>query len=329
MSVSPITPGGSHFGASAPAAAAAGDASLLPAPAMGNGVDDAMAMIYVCLSKQNNESLRSGESSVASHKALRDEQLREERAAIQREKDAEGDGSKGFFASLGGLLGDAARDLEHLRLGDAASDVKDDARAAWNSPQFWRDVEVGARVAGEVAAAVGGACATVATFGAAAPALVVCAALVLSAAGTAESNFHVLEACGVDPNVAGYVGLGCSVGGAVAGGVGGLLASPGQASQLMSTVKTVGAVANGASGAADIVQGGAHVRTGGFEADAEDARADATEAQHRERSLTRIVEMVLDDMKEAADTHRKTVQALTGAVQTNDATMVATTGRMA
>jgi len=295
------------------------------------GLTDPLAMIYAFMSKENNSDVKDGQAQVAARKAEKDEQLRKEREALQREKEAEGNDSKGFFGSLCGVLSDAVSDLEHLRAADAVSDVRDDAKAAWNSPNFWRDLEVGGRVAAEVAAVVGGACATVATFGTAAPAMVVvCAALILSSAGTAESNFHVLEACGVDPKVAGYVGLGCSLGGAVAGGVGGFLASGQHAAQLVQAAKALGTAANVGGGAADVVAGTAHIKTGNFDADAEQARADQIEAQHHQRAIQRVIEAVIDDLKTTTESHERAMRSLGGAMHTRGETMVnVTSGRMA
>jgi hypothetical protein len=124
--------------------------------------------------------------------------------------------------------------------------------------------------------------------------------------------------------------MGLSVGGAVTGSVGGLMSTGAQATQLAQEVQAVGIAMNGASGAGDFVAGGAHVKTGGFDANAEDARADATDAQHRQKSIARNIAMILDGIKDVAASHKETVKALVGAMQTNDQTLlIAASGRMA
>jgi hypothetical protein len=303
--------------------------SLLPEPAAasGIGINDAMAMIYTCISKQSSADVKTGEDRVDVERAQRDLALKAEQAAMDREEQAEGSHSKGLFATVGGLLHDVTRDVATAHFAALARDTTSDVKAAWNSPNFWRDVEAGARITGEVAAVVGSAALTVCTFGGGAASAVLVGSLILSTAGTVESNCHVLEALGVNANVASWIGIGASVGGAALGGVGGLMSAPGKVGLV---VQAVSVASQGASGGAQIVAGVAHIKNGNFQADAEDAEADATAADDRMQSIQRVMGMVLDGIKDVTDSHQRALSSLAGAMQTNDQTMViAASGRMA
>jgi hypothetical protein len=315
-----------------PATTATGRAPLLPEPGMASsaGCNDAMAMLYTCLCQENAAELKSGANGIATQKSLRDRELKAQADAIQREEKAEGSGSKGFFASVGSLVHDVTSDLVKAHVADAVHDTSSDVSSAWNSPNFWHDLEFGARVVADVAAVVGSTCLTVATFGGGAASVVVVASLLLSTAGTVESNCHVLEACGVDAKVAGWVGVGLSAGGAAMGGVGALVNSPEKLGELAQAARSVGTVMQASSGCADVVSGGAHVKNGDFQADAQDATADATAADHRMKAIERVIDVIVDGMKDVSESHRRVVQSLQSAMETNDRTVViAGAGRIA
>jgi len=291
-------------------------APFAPLPEPEGSLSDAMAEIYRLLNRQSATDATSKKAGVEVASAVKKKHLQEESDALKRKIDAEADSGHGFFGSIGSLIGDVARDIAHLRVADAIGDAKDDV-AAMDNPAFWHDLEVGARVVGEVAAIVVAAAATVATFGAAAPALVVVAVvgLSLSAAGMVEENTHALEAAGVDAKTAGWVALGA---------------------ELAGTAMTAGAgSAAGASAAADaataaragsgVVQGGAHARNAVFQRDADEATADLAQATHAAARAERDIRMLLDALQDLEGSNRRAKETLRGAVHTLDETALTTT----
>ena len=67
----------------------------------------------------------------------------------------------------------------------------------------------------------------------------------------------------------------------------------------------------------------AGIKTGEFAANAEDASAGATQATNRMTELQELTTDVIADLKDADKSHQQSLQVLTQAMQTNDATIVA------
>lgn len=123
------------------AAAATGRLSLLPdAGSLSiDGINDAMSMIYALMSKQSRNDVDSGTASLKGRQGLRKTHEAEAKAARERQQKADGDGSRGFFSSIGHLLGDIVHNVTTLHVQDLLTDAKDDVVDAANSPKFWKD----------------------------------------------------------------------------------------------------------------------------------------------------------------------------------------------
>jgi len=314
------------------APAPAAGSSLMPEPGTttGDSTNDAMAMLYTAMSRQNDEQMQSGQAGVTAKKLEHDAQLKEEQDAMAREEKAEGIGSKGLFASVTGMLKDVGSDLGTGRFDRVFSDTGADVNDAWHSPNFWHDVEFGAKYVAMAAAMLGSAAATVVTFGAAAPGAVVVTALCLSVAGQVESNFHLLEKVGVDAKVDGYIGAGLSLAGAAVGGIGAAVSSaPAAVSGFTQAAQAAGTASQTYGAAAGVVSSGAHVKNGDFAADAEDAQADATNADNRMKTIQRTIDMIVDAIKDASESHDRAMKSLQGAMKTNGDTLVVAGGMKA
>jgi len=310
---------------------ASGNGTLLPTPgtSTGEACNDAMTMLYTVMSEQGSLQMKNGETSVDAQRTARDAANEEENQALAREQKADGDGSKGFFASVGGLVHDVSSDVLKLHLVSAVRDADSDVVAAANSPNFWKDVEFGATKVAEVAAIVGSVAESVATFGAGSVGAVAVTALVLSSASMAESDCHVLERCGVSAKAAMYIDVGCSLAAAAVGGYGAATSSAEKLGTLATAAKAVGSAMQTADGAAAMVSGGAHIRNGYFAADAQDASADATHAEARQESIQQVMNMLLDGIKDASESNKRALQSLQGAMQTNAQSLVVAGGRIA
>lgn len=294
----------------------AGAATLLPegAPLSGVTLNDAMSALYVMMSQQRQLGMQSGKNRVDENKKLRDAALSDERAALERQKANEADSGRGFFGSIGHLLGDVADDVVHLRVDRAVTDAVHDTEDAVNSPAFWSDLEKGALAVAKVAAIVGSVAVTAATLGAGAPAIAV-VALALSVGGEVVTETRVF---GDDASK--WVGLGLEAAGAALS-FGGTLVTSG-ASVATRALTTVGAVATTTSGAADVVAGGAHIRNGDFAANAQEASADAEAARHRSERMDELTKWVVDELKDDDKSQERALQTLQGAMQTNNQTAV-------
>jgi hypothetical protein len=308
-----------------PPTAPSQDAPLLadPAPATGDGINDAMAMLYTASAEANTNQLVGGQAAVAARKLEHDAELKEEQDDLARQEKAEGIGSKGLFASVTGLVKDVGSDIGTGRFDRVFSDTGTDVNTAWHSPNFWHDVEFGAKTVGEIAAMIGSAAATAVTFGGAAPGAVLVTALALSAAGQVESNVHLLEKVGVDAKVDACVGGGLCLAGAAMGGIGAAVSSaPATISAFTQTAQAVGTASQTYGAAADLASSGAHVKNGYFAAAAQDASADATSAENRMQATQRTIDMIVDAIQDASESHDRAMKTLAGAMKTNADTLV-------
>jgi hypothetical protein len=285
--------------------------SLLPdsAPITGPGLDDALGLLYVAMSQQRQTGTAVGQSRVQTAEKEEQRALQKEEQARAQEAANQASAGSGFFASVGHFFGDVANDVVHGRLGHAVEDGAKDVSDAVKSPAFWNDLEQGALWVAKVAAVVGAAATTVATFGTAS-ATIAGAALLLSVGGDAVAQTRVFG------DSSAMIGLGMDVAGAIAGGVAAFL--PSAATTTGSGLAKLGVAANGIGGGATMTAGAAHVETSGFAAAAQFASADATRARHDGEQMQQLVGWVVDEMKADDKSRQRALQSVQSAMQTND-----------
>jgi hypothetical protein len=304
-------------------AASSSDIDVLPAP---SGVDrakleDAMTMLYLLLNARSSAAMSSAQGQILSRQAAKDEAFKEQLEALRRAAEAEGEGSKGFFASFVDLVKDAVVNLVTLDVVGAITDPLNDIKDMWNSPKFWQDLEAGASFIAKAALIAGGIAATVATAGSAGP-LVAGVALALSAAGTAIQETDCLDGL-LGDGASDWIGAGMQL----AAGVICLASAGSNASSWINTVATAG---QAGGGAALIVTGGAHARAAKFEGDVVDAEADAKAARQRSERMTRLVEWLIDGIQATEASHERAKESLGLAIQQHDQAQLSaifTTGR--
>ena len=322
--------------------------SLLVEPS-GNLANDAMAAIFLLMTKQGENDLRAGKSEVTGKEQLRQKKLADENAAIEREKQA-GSEDHGFFSCMEDIVVDFTKAwVDPAAIGDLGKDCEQ----AWNSPQFWRDLASGAGsvmkavstvvsvavasvVAGPLGAAyviehpdsvfakacgIAGEAALAAATGGAAGAIVVGVAIALSVAGKVVLETHCLGQYST------AVGAGLEVGAAVTalafGGAGGAASDANAAEEATKeAVQTVAVGSKVVQGAATMVEGVASARVAKFDGDAQGARADATAARNMMKTILRDAQFLVDDIKDSQKSHERAKQSLQGAMQTNNQTQL-------
>jgi hypothetical protein len=164
-----------------------GSSSSQPAqtPSTLDAFDDTMSELYTAMSKLRENDVEAGQGQVIANEAETQREESAERAAIQQEQANAANSGRGFFSSIGHIVGDVAGDLVHGRIGSAIDDGSRDVSEAWNSPEFWSDLTTGLKDVAEVAAA---ASAVVLTAGAAGVAVGAAALAIGAVSATATAG---------------------------------------------------------------------------------------------------------------------------------------------
>jgi len=147
--------------------------------------------LYALVDAQGNARAKDAGVEVSWREHDRHQAIDQEAAANQRMREAEGDGSKGLLSSITDTLSDALGNLATLDFEGLVEDSVNDTVDTWNSPQFWKDLEVGAGYVAEAALVAGTA---VATCGAAAP-VVAGIAIGLSAGASPSKRRNASMCC--------------------------------------------------------------------------------------------------------------------------------------
>ncbi|HEY5239999.1 MAG TPA: hypothetical protein VIJ22_00975 [Polyangiaceae bacterium] len=304
------------------AAASTTDASLLPdADSLsGGGIDDALGVLYMAMAQQSQSGMQAGEATVNVEEKAEQKALADQQAAIAKQQANQANHGRGFFSSIGHLLGDVTKDVTHLRPEALVKDTVGDVKDAVNSPAFWNDLEKGALVVAKVAAVVGSAVVTTASFGAGG-ATIAGAALLLSVGGEAVSDTKCFG------TASGGIGAALEITGAAVG-VGGsaLEAVSTGLSAASKTALGIGVAVEAFGGGSEAVAGGAHIENQDFAATAQNAAADAQHAVSQNAELEQTVGWVIDDLKAADKAHKGAMQATQSAIQDSDQSMSAAAG---
>lgn len=330
----------------------------LPKPSPGamsnTGMNDAMSLMYELLAKDGQTQFASRRHEIDGHRLEQHKKLEEHRAALERQRKAEGERSTGFFGSLVKIVKDVADDAIHLRVADCVSDFKDDCAAAWQSPRFWQDLESGAGsvakvfntamavttallcfqgddavdivknpdsltarhygLAGRTLLVLGAGAATAVTAGTATPFLIAASASAMSASGEAIAETKCLG------DASAYVGLGLDAGGAALT-IG--FANTSDAQKIINALRGASMMLQGAGVA---VEGAAHIRVTSFQGDAESAATDAKAASQQMDRLGRLIKFVLTEAKDVQKSHERALASVRGAMETNDQTLLVAAG---
>ena len=129
-----------------PRAESPSSAALLSSPTSftAAGVNDAVMLLYSAMVGDGSADMGIAKAGIALDQKQRATDRRCVSEALDRERLAEGDGSRGLFGSITHAMADLATNVVDGRVADAASDFGDDASAAWSSPHLWQDLETAA-----------------------------------------------------------------------------------------------------------------------------------------------------------------------------------------
>jgi hypothetical protein len=284
--------------------ASIGTADLLPTCAAPDRAQlgDAMTTLYALQLEAQNSGQTSGQAQVESGQQLAHDALQQQLQALQRQQ--HDTGGRGFFSCVGQLLKDITVDVTEFDFKKLVTDVRSDG-AACDNPQFWSDLELGAKIVAAIAAAA----ATVVSCGTLGP-VVVGVAIALSAAGFVVQQTHCLGSASA------WVGLGCQLAASVLTCGASLSASAATTSTTL--LQTAGNTASAASGAATVVAGTAHAEVTGYQADALQAQADGVQAQNDGQFAQQMEQWAIDSLQEQDDSHRDAMSTLSGAIHTNE-----------
>jgi hypothetical protein len=267
----------------------------------GAQLGDAMTTLFALELRGQQSDQASGLTQVESDRQRASEALQQQLQALERQH--HDSGGPGFFSCIGKLLKDITVDATEFDFKKLVADVRTDG-AACDNPQFWSDLEVGAKIVAAIAAVA----ATVVSCGTLGP-VVVGIAIALSCAGFAVQQTHCLGKASV------WVGLGCQL--AAAAVTCGASLSASAATVGTAAVDAASAAATATSGTATVVAGAAHVEATGFQADAARAQADAVQAQNDARFDRQLEQWAVDTLGEQVAAHRDAMTALSGAIHTN------------
>jgi hypothetical protein len=263
---------------------------------------DALSTMFALELQGQGAEQTAGQGEIQADQKRVHDALQQQLQALERQQ--HDSGGRGFFSCIGKLLKDITVDTAEFDFKKLVSDVRSDG-AACDNPQFWSDLEIGAKIVAAIAAVA----ATVVSCGTLGP-VVVGVAIALSAAGFVVQQTHCLG------KASEWVGLGCQLAAAVITCGAGLASSAATVSS--SAAETANTAASATAAGATAVAGAAHIEESGFQADAARAQADAVQAQGRMQTMQELEQWAVDTLQEQSDAHRQAMNSLNGAIQTNE-----------
>lgn len=207
-----------------------------------------------------------------------------------------------------------ARKLQEQKEQEALERAREEAEEGFFESDFFKAAVVVCAVA-----------ASVVTCGTAAGACLALAAVALSVGGGEVAKSGCLDDV-FGEGTSKYIGLAMQIVGAAASAGSGFLASGaaletvGVAASTAKDISTGTAIVNGGM---QVAKGTAQVATAVKEHDRAQANIDATAARKQLARLQKMVELVIDGMKEAKESHQRAAETLSGAIETANQTDVA------
>lgn len=313
-----------------------GTDAMPPPPRLSSGdAGNALILLQKLVRRMGDSTIDGGKARITRQEAMASSLLKKQEEAEKREaaaRDESGSFWDGLWTTAKKLAGE---DLFKAEFYSDPCGTLDKAWGDWkkdtvDSRGFMADLEKGglevAKWAGVAASCVIAVC----SFGAGTPiAALAIAAAVMSTAAAADSEFQILEKCGVDKEEAGWVQIGltfaaaaCSCG---AGALGGAASAGASAAQAVG--KTTAQAANILAAGGSIASGAGHVGVAAFEKTALHAEADAAEAQNDHGRVQRRIERLFEVIKEAMTSKDRGIQRVAQQMNQNNATVVAMIAR--
>jgi Secretion system effector C (SseC) like family len=323
---------GAPLPASQPPASGSTPPPVMPEPqtSLGNLANaDMMSAIYALMSKQRSTDMTAAKANVNANGAIQKAEQTEQQQAIVKQEQAEQSAAQwGLFGKIASVIAIAVSAVASVCSCGAASALCA-AACILSATAFVEgqtnvltkitgnpDVDKAFQIGCGIAAACCSGGAGIATLGSS---VVVGASQILSSG--AKVGQEVLGS--INDSGCQEAALAVGIGGAVAGAIGSFGAIGNVGTAAASTAGTVVKAATDATnGAAEIGAGVATVVEAQYDADATDRTADAKQDQQIIDRFQQLTQFVIDGAKTTDDAHKQALQTLTGAMQTQDQTLV-------
>ena len=310
--------------------ASPGGPPLLPPPSSEPMPADAMSMLYQLMQKQRETNLDMGKNQVEARKKDKEIQMAKQAEAEQKaQEDKESAEKWGILGKIASVIAIAVSAVASVFSCGAASGllvaacvlstmafVEGETHAlgkltgdAENSKWF----TLGLGVASAICSGGAGLAATTTTI----------ATKVLEVSAEAAKVTSEVVANTVKGPEGTYIALGIGAAGAVAGGVGSFTNAAQVATETVNKAAVVEKyVSAGVSLAGATTSATGSVMVSQFEADGVDAKADSMVAKQQMARLDRLIQWVIDGVKETDGSHKRAMESIQGAIQTQGQTLV-------
>lgn len=332
VAFAPVTSGPNSAGAPSP---------LLPTPCADAAPGDGMSLLYQLMQKNRNASMDAGKTRVAQHKADKEIQLAAQHKAMQDQDDAaETAKTWGILGKVASIVAIAVSAVATAFTCGAATGLMI-ASCALSAMAFvegethafgkltgkednskWFTLGLG--IASAVCSGGAGLASSTATVGAKA----------LEVGGDSAKVASEIVGATDTGKEGSTVAMALGVGGAAAGGaasIGNAASSVGSVAKTgADTAKSLSSTARGAmtlghltAAGATVVGGVSTIVSSQYKADSVEFEADGKQAKQRMASIDRLIQWVVDGVKETDSSHKRAMETLQGAMQTQGQTLVA------
>ncbi len=326
-----------------PVVSASGAPSLMPEPVLSDaGGGDPMSMIYALMSKQRNTDLATGQANVAHNQEVQKANLVKQDEAFKKQEDAEASAKAwGIFGKIASVVAIAVSAVASVCSCGAASGLCAAAcvlstlafaegqahvlTQLTGNPDADKAFQIGCGIGAALCSGGAG------LMNLATAATQTVASVMGSTAQVASASCSIVQQSlsAVDDKTCqdfamafGIAGSACALAGAGAN-LGGAAESGASVAQTVTK-----ASASVAQGLLEVGQGVATTKSAFAQADATNDAADAKQAQQAIAHLTQLAKWVIDGVKETDDSHKRALQTLQGAMQTQAQTLVIASARV-
>jgi hypothetical protein len=316
--------------------------SLMPEPKSLDSAGDPMSMIYALMSKQRNNDMASGKADVAHKGELRKANLIKQEAAFKKQEDDEQSAKawgifgkvasviaialsavvSGVSCGAGSGLCAAACVLSTLAFAEGEAHV---LTQLTGNPDVDKAFQIGCGIGAALCSGGAGIInLATATAQTAASVLGSVGQIASASCTVAQESLSAVDdkSCRDAAMALGIAGSLCAVAGAGANALGAASSGVGAAQEAVDATTTI------VHGLSEGAQAGSTVAVSQFEADATDRAADAKQAQQANSHLAQLARWVIDGLKETDDSHKRALQTLQGAMQTQAQTLVIASARV-
>jgi hypothetical protein len=318
--------------------------ALMPEPSAAAMSGDPMSTIYALLSKQRNNDSLSAQAGVAHNRDLEKAQQAQQLVALQKQEEAQQQAAQwGLFGKIASVVAIVASAVASAFSCGAASGLcvaacivsaaafaEGETHLLANiSPDAEKAFQVGCGITSAVLSCGAGVANIVS--GAATTTLQLMGSGAQIASGACQVTQQSLslvndKTCQDVATAFGFAAAACALVGSLASiGTGVAKAGEGAASVAKQVVQ---ASAEITTAVADIGAGGSEIAAAVYTSDATNRGADAKDAQLQIKRIQQLTDFLIDGLKESDGSHKRALQTLQGAMQTQSQTLVIASARV-